>query len=86
MRRRLALDNHTDLQAWLLKVELKAPRKSAFLERLNEKVLRPTRMYASALDQLDVEIKNLPSPSSMAQVERCVTTLEEAQPKPEIEL
>ena len=62
------------------KVDLKQPRMSKFVHDLNAKVLKPTRMYPSALDQLDIEIKNLPSPSSLAQIEHCIVTLEEAQP------
>ena len=81
VRRRLALDNHADLQGWMAKIDLQERSfKSKLIDGLNKKILKPTRAYQSLLDQLDVEIRLLPSPSARAQVEKAVETLEEVQP------
>ena len=80
VRRRLALDTQQDLMAWMQSINIKERLRSHFLEALNQKVVRPTKAYSSLLDQLDTEIRLLPSPCTRAALESSMATLEQAQP------
>ena len=85
VRRRLALDTQQDLMAWMQSINIKERLTSNFLEALNQKVVRPTKAYSSLLDQLDTEIRLLPSPCTRAALESSIATLEQAQPNKEFE-
>ena len=43
-------------------------------------MILPTKAYASLFDQLDNEIRHLPSPCTRAALEAAIVTLEQAQP------
>jgi hypothetical protein len=81
IRRRLSLENQQDMQTYLSRVipELQQPMKSTFLGAMNKVMLAPTKAYANLLDQLDLEIKNHPSPCTRAQLEQAIGNLESAQ-------
>ena len=80
VRRRLAMDNQQDMQTFMADANIKETLASAFLENLNVKMIAPTKAYQSLLDQLDVEIRLLPSPCTRAALEAAIDTLEAAQP------
>ena len=61
-------------------ISIKETLASNFLETLNQKMILPTKAYASLLDQLDNEIRHLPSPCTRAALEAAIVTLEQAQP------
>jgi hypothetical protein len=67
-RRRLALDNTADLQAHLAAIDMQEPLQSTYLSSLNRSMLRPTKAYKSVLDQLDHEIRMVPTPCTRSQV------------------
>ena len=82
IRRRVSLDNQQDMQTWLAKSipELSQPMKATFLQQIHKAIMAPTKAYANLLDQLDIEIKTHPSPSTRAHFENALHALEQAQP------
>ena len=72
VRRRVSLDNHQDLQAWMAKAipEVQLPLQSFFLEGVNQAMMVHVKVYTNGnvLDELDVEIRSHPSPCTRAQM------------------
>ena len=55
------------------------PLTSPFLQQFSKVMMAPTKAYANLLEQLDVEIKNHPSPCTRAQLDGAIAHLGEQQ-------
>ena len=81
VRRRLAMDNQQEMQEFMHKVTSSQTRlTSKFLVTLDTCMTKKAAVFNSFLEQLDAEIKNLPSPCTRAHLEPAIRLLAEAQP------
>ena len=84
VRRRMALDNQQDLQAWIDESKKTQGRtlRSQWLDKLNKTLIKPVRVggtqHATLLDHLDSEIKALPMPAARAQIDDAIDSMEAA--------
>ena len=81
VRRRLAMDNQQEMQEFMQKAgTMRARLRSNFLDTLNQCMTKKAAVFTSFLEQLDLEIKNLPSPCTRAHLSPAIALLADAQP------